>query len=60
VLNQLDANGPAFQKLSSELEGVLEIGGLPHDYLPAVCLEPEIVGRLAKYITLGWILIDNC
>jgi Domain of unknown function (DUF4279) len=49
VLNQLDANGPAFQKLSRELEGVIEIGGLPQDYLPAVCLEPEIVGRLAEY-----------
>jgi hypothetical protein len=49
ILNQFDANGPAFQKLSRELKGVIGIGGLSQEYLPAVSLEPEIVGRLAQY-----------
>ncbi|HSY89940.1 MAG TPA: DUF4279 domain-containing protein [Candidatus Binatus sp.] len=49
VLDQLDTNRLAFEELSREVGGIIEIVGFSSDYAPAVSLEREIVGRMTQY-----------
>lgn len=49
ILDQLDANRPAFAELSRELGGVVVIVGFSRNYSPPISLERETVGRLAEY-----------
>jgi hypothetical protein len=49
VLDQLDANREAFEKLSRELGGTMELVGYFQECEPGVALDREIVERLAKY-----------
>ena len=49
VLDQLDSNGAAFERLSNELGGVLELVGYFHSYYPGLVFDREIVQRLARY-----------
>jgi hypothetical protein len=49
VLNQLDSNRAAFQKLSAEFGGVMELVGYFRAYYPGLALENNIVQRLAEY-----------
>src|ERR1700738_164164 len=49
VLDQLDSNRAAFQKLSAEFGGVMELVGYFRAYYPGLCFENSIVQRLAEY-----------
>jgi Domain of unknown function (DUF4279) len=49
VLDQLDANKMAFEALSRELGGTMELVGYFHECEPGVALERQIVERLAGY-----------
>jgi hypothetical protein len=49
VLDQLDTNRLAFEELSREQGGIIEIVGFSRDYAPPVSLDLEIVVRLAQY-----------
>jgi hypothetical protein len=50
VLDQLDRNRLAFEELSHEVGGIIEIVGFSREFAPAVSLEREIVERLAQYV----------
>ena len=55
VLDQLDRNRMAFEELSREVGGIIEIVGFSREYAPAVSLEREIVERMAQYVVrLDW------
>ena len=55
VLDQLDRNRLAFEELSREVGGIIEIVGFSQEYAPAVSLEREIIERMAQYvIRLDW------
>src|ERR1700730_4750025 len=49
VLEQLDANKSAFEKLSNELGGTLELVGYFHSSYPGLVFDRDIVQRLAQY-----------
>jgi|SRR4029077_7532072 len=49
VLNQLDGNRAAFQKLSAEFGGIMELVGYFRAYYPGLYFESSIVQRLAEY-----------
>jgi hypothetical protein len=49
VLDQLDSNAAAFELLSSELDGVLELVGYFHAYYPGLVFDRELVQRIARY-----------
>jgi uncharacterized protein DUF4279 len=49
VLDQLDTNKEAFEKLSRELGGTMELVGIFRECEPGVALEREIVEGIAKY-----------
>ncbi len=49
VLDQLDANRLVFEELSRELGGIIVIVGFSRDYAPAISLEQDTIGRLARY-----------
>lgn len=49
VLDQLDTNRLAFEELSRELGGTMELVGFFREHEPGVCLEREIVQRMARY-----------
>jgi hypothetical protein len=49
VLDQLDNNRVAFQKLSAEFGGVMELVGYFRAYYPGLFFENTIVQRLAEY-----------
>ena len=49
VLAQLDVNPRAFEQLSSEFGGVMELVGYFYDYYPGLHFEREIVAQLAQY-----------
>jgi hypothetical protein len=49
VLDQLDTNREAFETLSRELGGTMELVGYFREREPGVALEREIVQRMAKY-----------
>ena len=49
VLDQLDLNGPRFEELGKELEGVLKLVGYFNAYYPGLVFERELVQRLARY-----------
>jgi hypothetical protein len=49
VLGQLDANPRAFEQISGEFGGVMELVGYFYDYYPGLHFEREIVTRLAQY-----------
>jgi hypothetical protein len=49
VLDQLDLNSAAFERLSSEMDGVLELVGYFSSYYPGLVFDREMVKRLARY-----------
>jgi hypothetical protein len=49
VLEQLDANKSAFEKLSDELGGTLELVGYFHSSYPGLVFDRDMVQRLAHY-----------
>jgi len=49
VLDQLDTNRLAFEELSRELGGTMELVGFFRECEPGVALEREIVERMARY-----------
>lgn len=49
VLDQLDLKSAAFEKLSSEMDGVLELVGYFHAYYPGLVFDRDMVQRLARY-----------
>ncbi len=49
VLDQLDTNGAAFEEVSRELDGTMELVGYFREHEPGFCLEREIVERMARY-----------
>jgi len=49
VLDQLDASRVAFEELSRDLGAIIVIVGFSNDYVAPVSLEPDTVGRLARY-----------
>jgi hypothetical protein len=49
VLDQLDTSREAFEKISRELGGTMELVGYFREREPGVALEREIVERMARY-----------
>jgi Domain of unknown function (DUF4279) len=49
VLDQLDTSRAAFEELSREVGGIIEIVGFSRDYAPAISLDPNLVSRMAQY-----------
>jgi len=49
VLDQLDANPSAFQRLSREHNGTMELVGYFCEREPGVALEPDLIARMAVY-----------
>lgn len=49
VLDQLDTNKLAFEQLSRDLGGTMQLVGFFREHEPGVALEPDIVKRMAKY-----------
>ena len=49
VLDQLDANKPAFEKLSRDLGGTMQLVGYFQECSPGLGLDVEIVRRMASY-----------
>jgi hypothetical protein len=49
VLEQLDTNKRAFELLSQELDGRLELVGYFHDSYPGLVFDRAVVQRLAQY-----------
>jgi hypothetical protein len=49
VLDQLDSKGAAFEKLSSELNGVMELVGYFNSHYPGLVFDRDMVRRFARY-----------
>ncbi len=49
VLDQMDANKSAFEELSRELGGMMELVGYFSEHEPGIHFERVIVERIAKY-----------
>jgi len=49
VLDQLDTNKLAFEKLSRELDGTMQLVGYFHDISPGIHFDQETVKRIAEY-----------